>query len=483
MKRLALLVAVAAMATACKVGPDYEKPAPLPNDQPISDQWYTAATMGLASADSNIQTWWTVFNDRKLQELIERAQIENLDLRVAVARIREARAGVGVARGERMPVLDAAGDLSIGKSSEAAAPISPEEGFETAGLLSLGVDARWEMDVFGKFARNIEAAEASYEATVEDYRDVLVSLLAEVALAYVDLRALQQRIDFARSNIEAQRESLQLTRDRFDAGLTSALDVAQAESNLGDTESTVPRLEQNLNFALNALAVLLAETPGSLHEELSTAGATPAPPESVAVGIPANVMRQRPDIRAAERILASRTARIGVATADLYPSFSLFGFFTFNWGNVGNDTTSIGWSLMPAFNWNLFDRGRIHSAIDVAEAQSEQAFFAYELTVLGALEEVENSMIAYFKEQERRDRLEEAVDAAQRAVDLVRTQYLAGLTNFQNVLDSQRSLFRFQDQLAESEGLAVQNLILLYRSLGGGWDVDAATIPATTDSE
>ena len=194
-------------------------------------------------------------------------------------------------------------------------------------------------------------------------------------------------------------------------------------------------------------------------------------------------MRQRPDIRAAERILASRTARIGVATADLYPSFSLFGFFTFNWGNVGNDTTSIGWSLMPAFNWNLFDRGRIHSAIDVAEAQSEQAFFACELTVLGALEEVENSMIAYFKEQERRDRLEEAVDAAQRAVDLVRTQYLAGLTNFQNVLDSQRSLFRFQDQLAESEGLAVQNLILLYRSLGGGWDVDAATIPATTDSE
>ena len=248
MKRLALLVAVAAMATACKVGPDYEKPAPLPNDQPISDQWYTAATMGLASADSNIQTWWTVFNDRKLQELIERAQIENLDLRVAVARIREARAGVGVARGERMPVLDAAGDLSIGKSSEAAAPISPEEGFETAGLLSLGVDARWEMDVFGKFARNIEAAEASYEATVEDYRDVLVSLLAEVALAYVDLRALQQRIDFARSNIEAQRESLQLTRDRFDAGLTSALDVAQAESNLGDTESTRPEARAKLEF-------------------------------------------------------------------------------------------------------------------------------------------------------------------------------------------------------------------------------------------
>ncbi|TDI40160.1 MAG: TolC family protein, partial [Acidobacteria bacterium] len=193
--------------------------------------------------------------------------------------------------------------------------------------------------------------------------------------------------------------------------------------------------------------------------------------------------RQRPDIRAAERVLASRTARIGVTTADLYPSFSLAGFLTFNWGNVGNDTTSIGWSLLPGFNWNLFDRARIHSAIDVAEAQSEQAFFAYELTVLRALEEVENAMIAYFKEQERRDRLEEAVDAAQRAVDLVRTQYLAGLTNFQNVLDSQRSLFRFQDQLAESEGLAVQNLILIYRSLGGGWDVDAATIPATTDNE
>ena len=482
MKTLKVLFVAAAFACACKVGPDYEQPAPLPHEQALPDQWHTAAVNGLDAGESDLQTWWTVFNDRKLEELLQRAQLENLNLRQAVARISEARGFVGGARGERMPVVDAVGDVNLGQQSKAALPIALPGATDTNALLSIGVDAAWEMDIFGKFARNIESAEAGYQATIEDYRDVLVSLLAEVALGYVDVRAFQKRIEFARENVESQRESLQLTRDRFDAGLTSALDVAQAESNLGDTESTIPRLEQNLNFALNRLAVLLAVTPGALHEELSPESEVPTPPASIAVGIPANVMRQRPDIRAAERSLASQTALIGVATADLYPSFSLRGFFTFNWGNIGNESTGTGWSIIPGFNWNLFDRGRIHSRVRVEEARTQQAFLAYEQTVLIAIEDVENSMIAYVKEQERRERLREAADAAQRSVDLVRTQYLAGLTNFQNVLDSQRSLFRFQDQLAESEGLAVQNLVVLYRSLGGGWDVDAARIPEASDN-
>ncbi len=482
MRTLKFLLLVTAFGCSCKVGPDYEQPAPLPNEQPLADQWHTAAMMGLDAGQSDLQTWWKVFSDRRLEELLQRAQLENLNLQQAIARLSEARAFVGVARGERMPVVDAGGDVNVGQQSAATLPIDFPGGTDTTSLLSLGVDAAWEMDVFGKFARNIESAEAGYEASIEDYRDVLVSLLAEVALSYVDVRAFQQRIEFARSNVDSQRESLQLTRDRFDAGLTSALDVAQAESNLGDTESTIPRLEQNLNFALNRLAVLLAVTPGTLHEELALEGDVPTPPSTVAVGIPANVMRQRPDIRAAERALASQNALIGVATADLYPSFSLRGFFTFNWGNIGNTTTGTAWSIIPGFNWNLFDRGRIQSRVRVEEARTQQAFLAYEQTVLVALEDVENSMIAYFKELERRDRLTEAVDAAQRSVDLVRTQYLAGLTNFQNVLDSQRSLFRFQDQLAESEGLAVQNLIVLYRSLGGGWDVETQAVPAEADN-
>ncbi len=482
MRTLEILLVATAFACTCKVGPDYEQPAPLPNEQPLADQWHTVAMMGLAAGESDLQTWWTVFNDRKLEELLQRAQLENLNLKKAIARLSEARSFVGIARGERMPIVDAGGDVNVGQQSAATLPIDFPGGTDATTLLSLGVDAAWEMDVFGKFARDIESAEAGYEASIGDYRDVLVSLLAEVALSYVDVRAFQQRIEFARSNVDSQRESLQLTRDRFDAGLTSALDVAQAESNLGDTESTIPRLEQNLNFALNRLAVLLAVTPGTLHEELAIEGDVPTPPSTVAVGIPANVMRQRPDIRAAERALASQNALIGVATADLYPSFSLRGFFTFNWGNIGPMSTGTAWAIIPGFNWNLFDRGRIQSRVHVEEARTQQAFLAYEQTVLIALEDVENSMIAYFKEQERRDRLTEAVDAAQRSVDLVRTQYLAGLTNFQNVLDSQRSLFRFQDQLAESEGLAVQNLIVLYRSLGGGWDVETQAVPAEADN-
>ena len=473
MRRFVLASLALVLAGACKVGPDYAPPpTPLPNAAPMPDRWNAEATMGLESGEARLQTWWHVFDDPTLESLVERAQLQNLDLKQAVARVREARAFVGVARGDRMPAVDALAEGNVGKTSDASVPQAPEGGFQTAGLFSTGVDASWEIDVFGRLARNIEAAEAGYEASVEDYRDVLVSLLAEVALAYVDVRSLQQRLDFARSNVTSQRESLQLTRDRFNAGLTSALDVAQAESNLGDTEATIPQLEQALGFALNRLAVLLATTPGALDDELSRAGSIPEPPAAVGVGIPAELVRQRPDVRGAERLLASQTARIGVATADLYPRFSLFGFFSFDAGNVG-DSTGVGWSLVPGVRFNLFDRERIRSRVRVEEARAEQTFLAYEQTVLRALEDVENAMIAYAKERERRERLVEAVDATERSVELVRTQYLSGLTNFQNVLDSQRSLFRLQDQLATSEGLQIQNLIVLYRALGGGWDPNA----------
>ena len=482
MRVVKLVFLALVVAAGCKVGPDYEKPPPLPNEQPLPDRWHTEATMGLQTRESDVHTWWRSFDDPKLEELLQRAEVSNLNLQTAVARIAEARGFVGAARGDRMPVVNTPADVNTGRQSEARIP----EGFpgaETNAILSIGVDAAWEIDVFGKFARGIESAEAAFEASVEDYRDVLVSLYAEVALAYIDVRAFQKRIEFARSNVELQRESLQLTRDRFDAGLTSALDVAQAESNLNDTESTIPRLEQDLNFALNRLAVLLGVTPGSLHQELSATAELPSGPPNGAFGIPADVMRQRPDIRAAERTLASQTALVGVATADLYPSFSLSGFFTFNWANITDQNTGTTWGIIPGFNWNLFDRNRIRARIQVEEARTQQAFLAYEQTVLLALEDVENSMIAYLKEQERRDRLADAVDAAQRSVELVRTQYLAGLTNFQNVLDSQRSLFRFQDSLVLSEGLTVQNLVALYRSLGGGWDPENPMVPELTEDK
>ncbi len=450
------------------VGPDYVKPeSPMPDGAPAPDAWHTAATAGMAEGNAPLQTWWSVFNDPTLNGLMGRAGAQNLDISQALARIQEARAFIGVVSGNRLPVIDITGQVPVANTGDAAVPeLFP---VDTTVLMSVGVGASWEIDVFGRVARGIESAVAGYDAAIEDYRDVMVSLYAEVAFGYVEVRALQDRIRFAMSNIESQRDSLQLTRDRFAAGLTSRLDVAQAEQNLYDSEATIPPLEQGLQFALNRLALLLALPPGSLDEELGVEANIPIPPDEVAVGIPIDLMRQRPDIRRAERILASQTAQIGVATADLYPSFSLSGALTFDVGNIG-DTTGFGWNFLPGFRWNLFDRERIHNRVRVEEAVTEQAFLAYEQTMLGALEDVENSMIAYAKEQERRAHLTTAVDASSRAVELVRTQYLAGLTNFQNLLDTQRSLLTLQDQLAASEGIVVQNLISLYRALGGGWD-------------
>jgi len=386
-----------------------------------------------------------------------------------LARIQEARAIYGIATGNRLPVIDASGSAGIARTNEAGLPTTFPG--DTNAVLTVGVDARWEIDVFGRLARNIESALASYEATVEGYRDVLVSLFSEVAFSYIDVRSLQDRIDYALANIDTQEDSLQLTRDRFSAGLTSRLDVAQAESNLADTKARVPLLEQQLGFAYNRLAVLLGATPGSLNDELGGEADIPIPPDRVTRGIPADLMRQRPDIRRAERILAAQTAQIGVATADLYPTFSLTGFFTFGLASGDGNTTGLGWNILPGFRWNLFDRERIHNRILAEEAITEQAYIIYEQTVLVALEDVENAMIAYAKEHQRVVYLEDAVDASARAVELVRTQYLAGLTNFQNVLDSQRTLFQVQDQLAQSQGLVVQNLVLMYRALGGGWEL------------
>ena len=470
---LAVLLVTLLAASGCLVGPDYVKPeSPMPDGTPPPDAWHIAATAGMERGDAPLQTWWSVFNDPTLNGLIGRARAQNLDISQALARIQEARAFVGVVSGDRLPVVNIIGQVPVANLGEAAQP--PEFPTDTTVLLSVGVGASWEIDVFGRVACGIKSAVAGYDAAIEDYRDVMVPLYAEVAFGYVEVRALQDRIRYAMSNIESQRESLQLIRDRFAAGLTSALDVAQAEQNLYDSEATIPPLEQGLQFALNRLAVLLALAPGSLDEELEIEANIPVLPDEVAVGIPLDLVRQRPDIRRAERILASQTALSGVATADLYPSFSLSGALTFDVGNIG-DTTGFGWSFLPGFRWNIFDRERVHNRVRVEEAVTEQVFLAYEQTMLGALEDVENSMIAYAKEQERRAHLTTAVAASSRAVELVRTQYLAGLTNFQNVLDTQRSLLTLQDQLAESEGIVVQNLIFLYRALGGGWD---PTLPA-----
>ncbi len=477
-KLLIMLVAGAAIGLAgCMVGPDYVPPE-FPT---VPDAWNAAATEGLAEGDASIQTWWTVFDDAALNSLIERAGDSNLTLREALWRIEETRALRGVVSGEQLPQVGLSGDATRSDTSKNGilGGVVPDEAFEPASIYDLGVGASWEIDLWGRIRRQVEAADAEIEVSVEDYRDVLVTLFAEVAFNYVNVREQQERLRLARSNVAGQEDTLQLTKDRFNAGLVSALDVAQAESNLANTRSLIPTLERNLTLALNRLAVLLATSPGTLDDELSDDVPIPTEPDAVTTGLPANLLRQRPDIRAAERQLAAQTARIGVATADLYPQFSLGGFLGLQATSAGDlfSSDSVNWSIGLPIRWKLFAGGAVRSQIAAEEARTEQLLANYERSILLALEEVEDAMVSYEKEVARRARLAESVDATQRSLDLVLTQYRAGLTDFQNVLDTQRTLLLREDEFAASEGIVIKNLVDLYRALGGGWNPDGAQQP------
>ncbi|MDP2469603.1 MAG: efflux transporter outer membrane subunit [Candidatus Palauibacterales bacterium] len=473
-------VVLSVMTAGCTVGPDYEPPDF--STATVPDQWRTAVETEMAADTTDLEMWWVSFNDSLLTDLIRRAELGNLSLQAAVGRVVEARAIRGAARGGYYPDIVLGGAYSYQKVSE-----NGVQGGSGASLLadpfdswSFGLDLSWEIDLFGKVRRTVESATAQLQASVEDYRDVLVTMYAEVGSAYVDARAFQVRLDFASQNVEAQRNSLQLTRDRFRAGLTSALDVAQAEQNLAQTESSIPSLQIGLEASLNRLAVLLGQAPGALHDELDERVGLPRPDDQVAYGIPADLLRRRPDVRRAERQLAAQTARIGIATAQLYPSLSIggsVGVEALSFGNL-DDSGSLFWGIAPSISLPLFTGGKLKNQVRAEEARTEQALAAYEQTVLRALEEVQDALVAYGQEKQRRDRLAEAVVASQRAVDLVKTQYVSGLTNFQNYLDAQRSLFQQQDELAQSDGQVVINLIDLNRALGGGWSPYQAEVTA-----
>jgi len=460
--RPALLCALFAFGFGCTVGPDYEQP-----ELEAPDAWKTAVTRELEGESSPLEIWWTSFNDPHLVRLVNEATISNLDLRSAAARVTESRELLGAASGRFYPdvVVDASHRRQRTSDNGVLA------GGGTIDLSTVGVGFSWELDVFGRIRRSVEASDALFEASIEDYRDVLVILLADIAAGYVDVRTLQARIGYARSNAEGQAATVQLTQDRFAAGLTSARDVAQAEANLATTEAAIPALEIVLEATLNRLSVLLGQTPGTVDAALVTPAPIPVPAQDMTLILPAELLRRRPDIRAAERRLAAQTAVVGVATGDLYPVFSLDGLLSLQSTSTGSlfDNDSTSWSLIPGVRWNIFSGGRIQSQIRAEEARTEQALLAYEQTVLVAFEEVENALVAYEREKLRRDRLQRAADASERALRLVQTQYRSGLTDFQSYLDSERVLFDQQDSLAVSEGQVVQNLISLNRALGGGW--------------
>ena len=450
------------------VGPDY-KPPPTPT----MVNWNAGLKEGLINRQvdpERLSRWWTVLDDPVLSELMERARTGNKDLRQAEARLREARAQRGIAQADRFPTVSANASAGRTRSSKQAGAGS------TTDLFSSGFDASWELDLFGGKQRTLEAAEATWQASQQDLNDVLVSLFAELALTYVDFRSYQARLSITEASLATQNETCEISRWRYEAGLTTQLDVDQALLGLEQTQAELPLLRTGLEQNRNTLAVLIGQPPGSLKDLLAGVRAIPVTPAEIAVGLPADLLRRRPDVRRAERRLAAQTAQIGVAEAARYPDFSLTGSIGLESLDIANLYKAGARTAQAAAKgaWTLFDAGRIRQNIAVQTALQEQALGAYDETVLTALKEVENALIAYANEQTRRRSLANAVEAGQRAFDMARSQYASGLVDFLTVLDTQRSLLSVQESLASSNADVTSNLIRLYKALGGGW---STTVP------
>ncbi|WP_203166148.1 efflux transporter outer membrane subunit [Steroidobacter gossypii] len=470
-----LIVAAVAMAlVGCAVGPDYRPPQTV-----APDEWHQLPQTGVRveSPDApSLAAWWTTLNDPQLNELIERALAENRTVKQAYARVVQARAQRAIAGAGFWPNIGAS---ASGNRTESESNFNERgEAVTTVGeSYGTGFSASWELDLFGGQRRSYEAATAQLAATEADLRDVLVVLLGDVALSYVGVRTAQSRLEFAERNLESQREALDITRWRAQAGLTTVLDVEQANTSYEQTRAQIPLLESSLVQNMNRLAVLTGQPPGALEASLQQRKPIPIAPVDIVAGVPADVLRRRPDIRSAERQLAAQTAQVGVATAALYPSLSLNG--SISWQSLTasdlldgfrNERSGVSLSLP------LFNGGALRQNIRVQNALVDQALASYESVVLAAYEEVENALYAWSSEQRRHQALVEAVGSGRRAAELARVQYNSGLVDFETVLTADRQLLSLEDSLAISDGEMTSNLIRLYKALGGGWSV----FPTTT---
>lgn len=451
--------------TGCTVGPDYHPPRP---DMP-------AAWSGTTDTkDARLSHWWRNFHDPELTQLVQEAFAANLDLRLAEARLRESRAARGVVAGNLWPAANAS--ASYQRTRTAASQTTPAK---DENLYQAGFDAIWEMDIFGGVRRNIESADATIRAAQEGLCDVRISLAAEVARNYIQLRGFQQQINVARENLKAELHTAEITRKKQQAGFVSTLDVANADTQVATTRSQIPVLQVSAQQAIYALSVLLARPPASLLGELSATKPLPVTPPEVPVGLPSDLLRRRPDIRMAEAQLHAATAQIGVATADLFPKFSLTGDLSWQsnlfreWFSNSSRASSIG----PSVGWAIFQGGAIRSNIRIQEALRDQAFITYRKTVLTALQDVETELFAYNKEWEHRQALQEAVASSRKALGVATQLYSAGQTDFLNVLQARANLYASQDALVQSNSSICQNLIGLYKALGGGWEMPAAVTP------
>src|SRR5688572_3553154 len=462
--RSLLVTSVAALLAACAVGPDYE--APETAATPI-----VAAQAAAVSEQPFEAAWWKQFQDPVLDSLIERALTDDLDLRIALARVEESRAFLSAARRDRWPGVLAEVSRTESKQQQ---PVFTTERIETESY-SAGLATLWELDLFGRVRRGAQAAGAEADAAVADLRDAQVLIAAEVARNYVELRGAQKRLAVARTNLGYQQETLELTRVRLELGRGSELDVASAEARRAATEAAIPPLVAAEIVAANRLAVLLGERPGALAPALAF---REVPPHltTLAVDSPAALLQRRPDIRAAERELAAATARIGVAKADLFPRLTLSGFFGFVAGDADSlgESESRAWRVTPVLSWAGFDRGT-WARVAVADARADAALASYELAVLRALEETENAFVTYGTHRQRLESVVEQATASRTAAELARIQYREGATDFLRLLDAERTLLEAEDAVAAAESDLNASVVLIYKALGGGWE--AAPVP------
>jgi multidrug efflux system outer membrane protein len=464
--RTLLLILVTAALVGCAVGPDYREPEQKPAP-------FVGAQTANYNATSPEAQWWQQFGDPLLDNLVSQGLSANLDLKAAAARVAAARAIFTDQRLDQLPTVTSGAGYEHAKAQQ---PGLSDSRIETESY-SLGFDAGWEIDLFGRVRRSVEAARADAESAQYQLRDVQVTVAAEVARNFFELRGAQQQIAVARRNLENQRETLRITQVRYEAGRGTELDLSSAQARFSQTEAGIPLLIALEQRSKHRLAVLLGRAPGQLEADLSPQPITPLV-RQLAVGTPTDLLRRRPDVRAAERSLAASTARIGVATADLFPRLSLTGFVGYIAGNPGaiGESISKAWSVAPTLSWAAFDLGSVRAKMRAAEARSDESLAVYEQTVLRALEDTENAFVGYSQQQTRLASLMQQASASRRAAELARIQYREGVIDFLRLLDAEGTLLQAEDAVAQSETALQVSVVTIYKALGGGWSDSTAQV-------
>jgi len=484
-----LLAALNLALAGCAVGPDFYPPS-----APIADKFIGADGRSIKSGDKEYAAWWNSFHDPTLNRLIEDAYNQNLTLLAAGTKVLQARAALGIAIGFEYPQLQqGTGSLIYNRSSAATPLAAPNAKPAFFWTNALAVQAAWELDFWGKFRRGVESADSAYLASIASYDDVLVSLLGDVAATYVGIRTTEELLAIARANVTAQQKILSIAQAKYRGGGTSELDVFQAQNVLEQTQAAIPQLTNQLRQGEDALCVLLGIPPQPLGALLARSrGRIPYPPATVTVGIPADLLRRRPDIHAAELLALAQSAQIGVAEADLYPAISITGTFggaasTANGHNLGQIFTRTGvtYAAGPSFQWNILNYGQITNNVRLQDATLQQLLVNYQNLVLTAQQQVSDAISAFLQSRAQVGDLRGSVRAARNALSAASDQYEQGATNFTTVLVSEQNLFQAESSLAVASGNVALGLVALYRALGGGWQirVDSNFVTAVTVEE